>query len=119
MSERKVLMKRKKSLILSIFFWGSGQFFICKQRLKGLIIFALQLLMISLEVLNGYWIEYFAGYVNGFSIRLHGGFFTKGFWGLVTLGEKAWGKYGDHSTMLVINGMIAIFTLILFIGVYI
>lgn len=112
-------MKRKKSLILSIFFWGSGQFFICKQRLKGLIIFAMQLLMISLEVLNGYWIEYFAGYVNDFSIRLHGGFFTKGLWGLITLGEKTGGKYGDHSTMLVINGMIAIFTLILFIGVYI
>ncbi len=112
-------MKRKKSLILSIFFWGSGQFFICKQRLKGIIMFALQLLMISLEVFNGYWIEYFAGYVNDFSIRLHGGFFTKGFWGLITLGEKTGGKYGDHSTMLVINGMIAIFTLILFIGVYI
>lgn len=112
-------MKRKKSLILSIFFWGSGQFFICKQRLKGLIIFAMQLLMISMELLNGYWIEYFAGYVNDFSIRLHGGFFTKGLWGLITLGEKTGGKYGDHSTMLVINGMIAIFTLILFIGVYI
>ncbi|WP_418222788.1 carbohydrate ABC transporter permease [Clostridium isatidis] len=112
-------MKRKKALILSIFFWGSGQFFICKQRLKGLILFAFQLLMISIELFSGYWLEYFAGYVKDFSIRLHGGFFTKGFWGLITLGEKAGGKYGDHSTMLLINGVIALFTLVLFIAVYI
>lgn len=112
-------MKRKKALILSIFFWGSGQFFICKQRLKGLIIFTFQLLMIITELFSGYWIEYFMGHVNDFSIRLHGGFFTKGFWGIVTLGEKVGGKYGDHSTMLLINGVIAVFTLILFAAIYI
>ncbi len=112
-------MKRKKSLILSVFLWGSGQFFICKQRLKGLIIFALQILMITIELFSGYWLEYFMGHVNDFSIRLHGGFFVKGFWGIVTLGEKVGGKYGDHSTMLLINGVIAIFTLSLFVAIYI
>lgn len=112
-------MKRKKSLILSVFLWGSGQFFICKQRLKGLIIFALQILMITIELFSGYWLEYFIGHVNDFSIRLHGGFFVKGFWGIVTLGEKVGGKYGDHSTMLLINGVIAIFTLSLFVAIYI
>lgn len=112
-------MKRKKSLILSVFLWGSGQFFICKQRLKGLIIFALQILMITIELFSGYWLEYFMGHVNDFSIRLHSGFFVKGFWGIVTLGEKVGGKYGDHSTMLLINGVIAIFTLSLFVAIYI
>lgn len=112
-------MKRKKSLILSVFLWGSGQFFICKQRLKGLIIFALQILMITIELFSEYWLEYFMGHVNDFSIRLHGGFFVKGFWGIVTLGEKVGGKYGDHSTMLLINGVIAIFTLSLFVAIYI
>ncbi|WP_300381601.1 sugar ABC transporter permease [Clostridium sp.] len=111
-------MKRKKALILSTFLWGSGQFFICKQRVKGIIYFALQMLMIGMELFSGYWLEYLAGSVNDFSIRLHGGFFTKGLWGIITLGEKVGGKYGDHSTMLLINGIISIFTILIFIIIY-
>lgn len=30
---------------------------------------------------------------------------------MITLGEKAGGRYGDHSTMLLINGVIAILIL--------
>ncbi|WP_099469484.1 carbohydrate ABC transporter permease [Konateibacter massiliensis] len=111
-------MKRKKMIGLSLFFWGSGQFLIAKQRLKGFIFFCMQLLLVGLELFSGYWIEYAQGLVPDFSIRLHGGFFTKGIWGIITLGEKLGGKYGDHSTMLLIKGVIAVIVLILFILVY-
>ena len=104
---------KEKALISSIFIWGSGQFLICKQKIKGLVIFCLQLLFFGTELLSGYWIEYLQGLIPDFSIRLHGGFFTKGLWGLVTLGEKAGGKSGDHSTMLLINGVIAIIVLLI------
>ncbi|WP_277406693.1 carbohydrate ABC transporter permease [Lacrimispora xylanisolvens] len=110
---------KEKALISSIFIWGSGQFLICKQKIKGLVIFCLQLLFFGTELLSGYWIEYLQGLIPDFSIRLHGGFFTKGLWGLVTLGEKAGGKSGDHSTMLLINGVIAIIVLLIVLVVYI
>lgn len=112
-------MKSVIALLLSAFVWGSGQFFVCKQRLKGLLLFGVQILMIITELLSGYWIEYLCGYVPHFSIRLHGGFFVKGIWGIITLGEKAGGKNGDHSTMLLINGVIALFVLGLLLIVYI
>lgn len=70
-----------------------------------------QFLIMLIELLSGYWIEYFQGRIPEFSLRLHGGFFTKGIWGMITLGEKAGGRYGDHSTMLLINGVIAILIL--------
>lgn len=105
-------------IFLSIFLWGSGQFFIARQRLKGLLFFSLQLLLIGLELFSGYWIEFAQGLIPDFSIRLHGGFFTKGIWGIITLGEKTGGKYGDHSTMLLINGVIAVIILFLFIIIY-
>lgn len=111
-------MNKKKAFCLSIFIWGSGQFFICKQRIKGLLFFLIQLLLVSIEVFSGYWIEYVVGLVPDFTIRLHGGLFTKGIWGIITLGVKAGGKYGDHSTMLLINGVISVIILGLFLIAY-
>ena len=111
-------MKKCKALWLSVFIWGSGQFIVCRQRLKGLLIFGIQLFMICIELLSGYWLEYVRGLIPDFSIRLHGGFFTKGIWGLITLGVKTGVKYGDHSTMLLIKGVISLFVLGLFITAY-
>lgn len=103
-------MKNKKYIasIMSFFVWGSGQFFICRQRIKGLVIFALQALVVGIELGTGYWLEYLTGQFTDFSLRLHGGFFSKGIWGLITLGEKP--RY-DHSAMLLINGVITLIIL--------
>ncbi|WP_195430512.1 sugar ABC transporter permease [Clostridium sp. D46t1_190503_E9] len=111
-------MKRKKALLLSCLVWGSGQFFVCKQRIKGLLFFMMQAILIAIELLSGYWIEYLLGYIKNFQIRLHGGFFTKGIWGLITLGEKVGVKNGDHSTLLLINGIISVILIFIFAVIY-
>lgn len=112
-------MKRKYgSAILSVFVWGSGQFFVCRQKAKGLLFFLVQVLFFGIELNSGYWFNYFAGEIPNFQVRVHGGFFTKGLWGLYTLGEVP-GVMGDHSTMLLITGIIALFALIVFLAIYI
>ena len=100
------MTKAKKSVILSLFLWGSGQFFICKQRLKGLLFFLIQASVIAIELSTGYWIELMMGMVSDFQMRLHAGFFTKGIWGIITLGDVRGAKVGDHSMMLMITGII-------------
>jgi arabinogalactan oligomer/maltooligosaccharide transport system permease protein len=50
---------------------------------------------------------------------LHGGFFIKGIWGFITLGSKAGARNGDHSTMLLVGGIITIMILLLFLMIYI
>lgn len=112
-------MKRRwTALIPSIFIWGSGQFFACKQRIKGLIFFLVQMLLIVTEIATGYWVEYFQGLISTFEIRKYGGIFTKGIWGFITLGEKA-GIGGDQSTSLLINGIVTILVLLLALLVYV
>lgn len=113
------MKKKKGALLLSVFFCGSGQFFVYKQRMKGAALLLSQTLILIIELMSGYWLEYAQGLIPDFSMRLHGGFFTKGIWGLVTLGEKAGGKYGDHSTMLLINGIIALIILAIVFGIYV
>lgn len=111
--------KRSICVVCSVFIWGSGQFFICKQRLKGLLLFIFQMILIGTELYSGYWWEAMNGQIQHFTLRLHGGVFTKGIWGLVTLGEKQGGNSGDHSTMLLIKGIIVILVLLVAMGVYI
>lgn len=110
---------RFRSMVLSLFLWGSGQFLVGKQKAKGLLFFGLQCFLIGIELFTGFWIEYFEGLIDHFSIRLHGGVFTRGIWGFVTLGVKAGVKTGDHSAMLMINGIICIMVLGMFLGFYI
>lgn len=107
--------KKTVSAVCSALVWGSGQFLICKQRAKGALFFLLQIMLVGIEMVSGYWPEYLMGAVPHFSIRLHGGFFTKGIWGLVTLGEV---RRQDHSTMLLVEGIIAVIFLILFLCLY-
>jgi arabinogalactan oligomer/maltooligosaccharide transport system permease protein len=113
------MAKRQKSMLLSLLLWGGGQFLLCRQRLKGTLFFLVQVLLVGIELRTGYWIEYWGGLVPKFSLRLHGGYFTKGIWGLITLGNKAGARNGDHSTMLLINGIITVFVLLIFLLVYI
>lgn len=111
--------KRKTSALLSALIWGGGQFFICRQKLKGVIFFLAQIILVFIEIFSGFWLEYFAGMFRPFSIRLHGGFFTKGIWGLITLGNKAGVRTGDHSTILLIQGIISVMVLMVFLLIYI
>lgn len=110
---------RYRSMLLSLVLWGSGQFFIGKQRAKGILFFLLQCVLVGTELFSGYWIEYFTGRINHFSVRLHGGVFTRGIWGILTLGVKADVKTGDHSTMLMITGIICMMVLGIFLGLYV
>lgn len=112
------MKKRYSATFLSIFLWGSGQFFIGKQKVKGLLLFLAQILLLGIELGTGYWFNYFAGQIEHFQLRLYGGFFTKGIWGLCTLGTES-GVRGDHSTILLINGIIALMGLVVFAAIYI
>lgn len=112
-------MKKKQWMVLlSLLIWGSGQFIVAKQRVKGSLFFLAQVLLLGTELFTGYWLNYFAGQISNFSIRLYGGFFTKGLWGLITMGSVE-GIKGDHSTILLINGIIAFMGFIVLMGVYI
>lgn len=106
-------MKRFCVPLLSIFLWGSGQFFLGKKRIKGVLFFLAQCTFLGIELITGYWFNYIAGQISNFTLRIYGGFFTKGLWGLITMGEVE-GVKGDHSTILLINGIIAAIGLCLF-----
>ena len=111
-------MKKYKGALLSALLWGGGQFFYGKQRIKGLLFFLAQVLSFGTELVTGYWFNYFAGQIDRFSLRLYGGYFTKGMWGLFSLGSVE-GVKGDHSTILLINGILAFMGLAVFTAVYV
>jgi len=118
--------------VYSAIVWGSGQFF-NKQKLKGLILFALQVLFISVEFLTASAWRHAARLTAEVSERfdfglffsnlshqlgdIHNyGFFIKGVWGLVTLGtipRTRGAEVYDHSVMLMLGGIIAVFVLLL------
>lgn len=112
------MSKKVSSTLLSCIFWGSGQFFICKQKLKGILLFAAQVLLFGVELGTGYWFNFFAGELPDFSLRKYGGYFTKGIWGLITLGTVP-GVHGDHSAVLMINGIVTVLVLAIFLAIYI
>lgn len=115
----RALKNRIRSTICSIFLWGFGQFFVGKQRVKGALLFFVQLIVIAIELSTSYWIEILTGQITNVSLRLHGGFFSRGIWGFITLGKIEGGKNGDHSTMLMISGIIAILALCCILCIYI
>jgi arabinogalactan oligomer/maltooligosaccharide transport system permease protein len=119
--------------VYSAVVWGSGQF-LNKQRLKGAILFLLQIAFVSIELLtSSVWKNAAAETVAaagrldwGFLLSripaqlgdIHNyGFFVKGVWGLFTLGSiprvYAAPVY-DHSIMLMLGGIIAVLGLALF-----
>jgi len=103
--------------IFSTILWGSGQLY-NKQYLKALFFFFVQVVMIAIELIGG---NYFG---SNFHWR-NAGIFGRGIWGVITLGTEPSRMTldgltpGDHSTMLLIQGLIAILFLSLFVIVWI
>jgi len=98
--------------ILSTFVWGSGQFY-NKQWIKGLAFLLVQLALIATEILTSTYIFGIGGHLR------YAGFFSRGIWGAVTLGTQL-GQMtmdgmvpGDHSVILLIQGIIAILILLM------
>jgi arabinogalactan oligomer/maltooligosaccharide transport system permease protein len=108
----------KYTALMSAIVWGSGQF-VNKQYVKGFFFLCTQLLLIAIELFTGsLWL--ILGHVPP-HFR-NGGLFTRGLWGIITLGEipresSAVLVY-DHSTMLMLTGMIAIAILLAFGVIY-
>ncbi|MDR1278748.1 MAG: sugar ABC transporter permease [Treponema sp.] len=94
--------------------WGSGQC-LNKQKIKGLIFFVMQIILVCLELFSGT-----LGVLSGGVERTfrNAGFFTRGLWGLVTLGTiprtSSRVQVYDHSIMLMLAGIIAAVVLVLF-----
>ena len=118
--------------------WGTGQA-LNKQKLKGLMLFVLQIIFVSIELLT--WSAWrnaahktaeIAGRLDWglfFSLvqeqlrDIHNyGFFIRGIWGLFSLGTiprvRAAAVY-DHSIMLMLGGIIAVLALFLFCVIWI
>lgn len=132
-----------KSALLSTVVMGLGQWR-NKQKAKAMVFFGVLLLVVLVELLSGSYIyafselsQYPAG-MDGqiYFIRDYGGIFTKGLWGLVTLGKvtafqayrgqftEAFNKVipwlsGDNSISLLGNGLIALVLSSLVIAVYV
>jgi len=119
--------------VFSAIVWGSGQF-LNGQKLKGLIFFGLQIALVSLEIFTaaawrnaarytaaaaerfdlGYFLYYLGAQLDTFR---NYGFFIRGIWGLVTLGTEPRARGAevfDHSIMLMLGGILAVLTLLIF-----
>ena len=103
--------------VMSTFIWGSGQIY-NKQLAKGVSFLAFQIMLIASELITG----------NYFTTDFHwrnAGFIGRGLWGIITLGTQA--SYmtmdglsdGDHSLILLIQGLIAIMFLCIFTGIWV
>ena len=105
--------------ICSAVIWGSGQL-MNKQYLKGAVFFIVQCILLFIEFSTGTF-----NVIRGVAEPTfrNCGYFIKGIWGLVTLGEIP--REGsatlvfDHSIMLMIGGIISTVILLLFIFIWI
>ncbi len=105
--------------LMSSVVWGSGQLY-NRQKIKALFFFLAQALLIFIELSTSYWDVYFFGTVPAsWRMKEVFGYFSKGIWGLVTLGEVPGARGGDHSIVLMINGIIAVMILLLFAFVFV
>jgi len=104
--------------LMSAVVWGSGQV-ANKQYLKGLFFFLVQMLLIGIELATGSF-RVIAGHVPP-HFR-NAGIFIRGIWGIITLGEIERTTSAvlvfDHSTMLMLTGLIAIAILLAFAVFY-
>ena len=118
--------------------WGAGQF-LNKQKLKGFVLFVLQMFFVSMELLTAAAWKNAARLVAETSGRfdpglffhflseqlgdIHNyGFFIKGVWGLVTLGTIPRTRgvvVYDHSIMLLLGGIIAVIALLIFLAIWV
>ncbi|MGO4108800.1 carbohydrate ABC transporter permease [Paenibacillus sp. YAF4_2] len=106
--------------LLSAIVWGAGQW-LNRQYLKGLLFFLIGAGSITTELITGHY----SSISSGFRLRDNGGFFLKGLWGLITLGTqpRKMGMTGltpgDHSIVLMANGIIALFVLLILLFFYV
>jgi len=111
------MKKPTLAAILSSIIWGSGQLY-NKQFAKGFVFLAIQLIIIGIELGTG---DYFA---STFEFR-YAGFFISGIWGMITLGTQLSELTfdgltpGDHSVMLLIQGIIAALIILILIGIWV
>ena len=103
--------------LCSALIWGSGQV-INKQYIKGIVFFAVQVIFWFVELSTG-TLAVITGQAEA-HFR-NAGYFTRGLWGIITLGESprirvddAWVLVFDHSIMLMVAGLITIVLLIIF-----
>ncbi|MDR1025697.1 MAG: sugar ABC transporter permease [Treponema sp.] len=100
--------------LCSALIWGSGQC-INKQKLKGLLFFLLQAVFVSVELFTRRGVYDPAVPSSRFRSA---GYFTRGLWGLFTLGslprEGSRQAVYDHSVMLMLGGIIALMVLLIF-----
>lgn len=115
-------MKKSKSVLvalLSALVWGGGQL-VNRQRTKALMYFVFQLVFVGIELVTSYWDVFFFGTVPAtWRMKDVYGYFSKGIWGLVTLGEIPGARGGDHSIVLLISGIISTMVMFVFILIYI
>lgn len=106
--------------LLSAIVWGAGQA-LNRQYLKGLLFFLIGVLSVTTEIVTGSY----GDMDGGFSFRNNGGFFLKGIWGLITLGTQPRKMgltgltAGDHSIVLMANGIITLFVLLILLFFYV
>lgn len=111
------MKKPMHAAALSAVIWGSGQLY-NKQFVKGIVLLILQAILIGVELFSG---NYFSG---TFEFR-ETGFFLSGIWGMITLGTETPELTmdglvgGDHSIMLLIQGIIAALILFVFALIWI
>ncbi|MGY5765826.1 carbohydrate ABC transporter permease [Brachybacterium sp. DNPG3] len=93
--------------------WGGGQA-LNRQWGKSLLFLAIMAGTVVTELVTGHYQN-----VVDYSFRRHGGFFLRGLWGLITLGTQPRETgltgltEGDHSIVLMVNGLIAALVLLL------
>jgi arabinogalactan oligomer/maltooligosaccharide transport system permease protein len=108
---------RYVTAICSALIWGSGQF-INRQRLKGLVFFIFQALVVGLELGTASA----GGGTEPDAFFRNGGFFIRGLWGLFTLGSiprtSSSVRVYDHSIMLMLGGIIALVVLLVFAALW-
>ncbi|MDR2546540.1 MAG: sugar ABC transporter permease [Lachnospiraceae bacterium] len=104
--------------VMSAIIWGSGQM-VNRQYIKALFFFAIQMFLIAIELGTG-TLALLMGHVP-----LHfrnAGLFTRGIWGIITLGEIERSSSAvlvyDHSVMLMLGGLIALAILLAFFVIY-
>jgi arabinogalactan oligomer/maltooligosaccharide transport system permease protein len=113
---------------MSAVVWGSGQV-LNRQWIKGIIFFAIQVSLVCVELFTGTLRVLTAqpGATDiGGNPLLHfrnTGFFSNGIWGITTLGEiertSSAVRVFDHSTMLMISGLLAIMVLLIALLIYV
>lgn len=83
-----------------------------RQALKAAVLAGIAASAILVELVTGHYAD-----LGGYTARTHGGFFVRGIWGLITLGTEprtmtvSGLSSGDHSIVLMINGIIAVLVL--------